>query len=313
MHQFIKDTALELGFDDCGIARAEHLSADAEFMQLWLKEGNHGAMHYLERNFEKRTDPRVLVPGCKSVVVVILNYYHTHAQPAGSPKIARYAWPVTDYHTVIKNKLKLLEKTITDTYGSNIVNDSAQHSFTDSAPVLERRWAQKAGLGWIGKHTQLISNKSGSYCFIGVLMLNADMEYDTPIADRCGTCTRCIDACPTKALNGKSLDARRCISYQTIENKNPIEPEFRELLSGYMLGCDICADVCPWNKKRAIPHSTHELKPTNEISEWNADAWRNLTNEDFNRTFKKSAITRAGYNKLKENIHFVFKNNELSG
>lgn len=311
MHKFIKETAIEIGFDACGIAKATALTEDAEFMQQWLDEGKHGEMHYLARNFEKRTDPRNMVPGCKSVVVVLLNYNPEKLQVDDAPKIARYAYSETDYHSVIKLKLKHLEEKIISKYGQKVINEQNQHSFVDSAPVLERRWAERAGLGWIGKHTQLIAEGLGSYCFIGVLMLNAEMEYDSPVKNRCGSCTLCLKNCPTKALNGKSIDARRCISYQTIELKTSVEPEFKSLLSNRVLGCDICAEVCPWNKKWAKPHQHIELKPTEAILNWTKVDWDNFTQVDFNAAFKLSAIKRAGFQKLKENINFANQNKSI--
>jgi len=306
---FIKQTALSIGFDACGIAKAQVLSSDAAFMQTWLSEGKQGEMSYLNRNFEKRIDPRILVLGCKSVVVLLMNYYPKDAQVQGLPKIAKYAHSEIDYHTVIKNKLKELENIIVTEYGKESINADFQHSFVDSAPVLERRWAQLAGLGWIGKHTQLIAPNIGSYCFIAVLMLNIELEYDKPMPDRCGTCNKCVIACPTKALDGNSLDARRCISYLTIEKKNTVDLEFQKLLSNCIIGCDICADVCPWNKKWAKHHNHTELKPVEEIYNWKNDDWDNLTSEIFKQTFKSSAIKRAGFNKLSENIQLFKKNN----
>lgn len=302
MHNFIKNTAFSLGFDACGIARAEELTEDKAFLRKWLDEGMNGDMQYLARNFEKRTDPRLLVPGCKSVVVVLMNYYPEKTQPQNAPKIARYAYSQVDYHTVLKLKLNELETEIKRTFGENCFNNDCQHLFVDSAPVLERRWAQRAGLGWIGKHTQLIAPGIGSYCFIGILMLNVETEYDKPIADRCGSCTRCIDACPTRALENGSIDARRCISYLTIENKNDIPVEFHDKLSGCVLGCDICTEVCPWNKKWAIPNTHLELNPVKEITQWEKENWEQLTETEFKNVFGTSAIKRAGYPKLIKNI-----------
>ena len=307
MHNFIKQTTLSLGFDACGIAKADVLTDDAEFMQSWLDSGQHGEMGYLARNFEKRTDPRKLVPGCKSIVVLLMNYFPSNKQVVSAPQIAKYAYSETDYHTVIKVKLNELEKLICAEYGSESVCDFHQHLFVDSAPVLERRWAERAGLGWIGKHTQLIHPGLGSYTFIGILMLNVEMDYDTPIRPRCGTCTRCIDACPTKALSNGSLDARRCISYLTIENKNEIPAEFHSQLSNCALGCDICADICPWNYKWAKPHIHTELSPAHDVLNWNSEIWRQLSEKDFNHTFRHSAIKRAGFSKLKQNIEVVSK------
>jgi epoxyqueuosine reductase len=305
MRNFIKQAALSAGFDACGIAKATVLESDAEFMKQWLAEGRHGEMQYLARNFEKRTDPRELVPGCKSLVVVLLNYFPAQKQNPTAPKIAKYSYSETDYHYVIKAKLTELEQKICDVYGPDIVCANQQHAFVDSAPVLERRWAERAGLGWIGKHTQLIHPGLGSYCFIGVLMLNVETEYDSPIRPACGSCTRCMDACPTNAIYNGTIDARKCISYLTIENKDEIPAEFHSQLSGYALGCDICADVCPWNKKWAKPHEHAELSPVDEALEWNQEAWLQLTEAGFKQTFKKSAIKRAGYNKLKDNIRLA--------
>lgn len=305
MQLFIKQKALEIGFDACGIARAEALNQDALFLNNWLQNQMHADMHYLARNFEKRTNPQVLVPGTKSVVVVLLNYYTHEQQPEDAPRIARYAHSSTDYHTVLKNKLAELELALVLEFGSQIINTQLQHSFVDSAPILERRWAQRAGLGWLGKHTQLIAPKIGSYCFIGILLLNVETEYDEPIKDRCGSCTRCIDACPTQALNGQSLDARKCISYHTIENKNTISAEIVPKLSGCALGCDICAEVCPWNKKWAKPHQHTELKAVEQIYSFQLDDWQDISKDKFDSIFKHSAIKRAGYLKFKENIGII--------
>jgi len=298
----IREAALSLGFEACGIARADELTEDAAFLRSWLDAGMHGEMSYLARNFEKRTDPRILVPGCKSIVVVLMNYYPLEKQLDSAPRIAKYAYSQIDYHTVLKAKLNELEKQICEVYGSESVCSDYQHLFVDSAPVLERRWAERAGLGWIGKHKQLIHPDIGSYCFIGILMLNIETDYDSPIRPRCGSCTHCINACPTKALANGKLDARRCISYLTIENKNDIPAEFQSRLSNCALGCDICADACPWNHKWAKPHSHSELKPVEELFSWDKEAWENLSKQSFDKTFRHSAIKRAGYNKLKQNI-----------
>jgi len=311
MSDFIKQAALSVGFEACGIAKADALTDDAVFMKQWLHDGNHGEMHYLARNFEKRTDPRLLVPDCKSIVVVLLNYYPTEMQNPTAPKIAKYAYSEIDYHTVIKAKLTELEKLVCDKYGADAVHTQNQHTFVDSAPVLERRWAQRAGLGWIGKHTQLIHPGVGSYCFIGVLMLNIELQYDEPIRPSCGGCTRCMDACPTKAINNGTIDARRCVSYLTIENKTEIPQEFHSQLSDCVLGCDICADVCPWNKKWAAPHLHPELAPVPHSADvpamlgWNRSQWEQLSPELFSAAFRKSAIKRAGYLKLKQNLELL--------
>ena len=312
MHNFIKDSALSLGFSACGISKADALTEDAGFLKQWLAEGKNGEMQYLNRNFEKRTDPRQLVPGCKSVVVMLFNYFTDVKQPADAPQIARYAYSQTDYHFIIKAKLQELESKIVTTYGSEVINADVQHSFVDSAPVLERRWAERAGLGWIGKHTQLISPQLGSYFFIAVMMLNVEMEYDTPITDRCGSCTRCIDACPTVALVPHVLDARKCISYQTIEKKTSVDEEIKPLLSNYAFGCDICADVCPWNNKWAIPHQSPELEAIDIFQHWNKADWEQLEAQQFKQVFKNSSIKRAGFNKLKDNIRFLSEDKSQS-
>ncbi|HZK68648.1 MAG TPA: tRNA epoxyqueuosine(34) reductase QueG [Paludibacter sp.] len=303
----IREAALSLGFDACGIAKAVELTEDAVFLQSWLSDGMYGEMGYLARNFEKRTDPRILVPGCKSIVVVLMNYYPLEKQLNSAPKIAKYAYSQTDYHTVLKGKLNELEKHICEVYGSESVCSDYQHMFVDSAPVLERRWAERAGLGWIGKHKQLIHPNLGSYCFIGILMLNIEVDYDSTIHPRCGSCTRCIDACPTKALANGKLDARRCISYLTIENKNDIPTEFHNKLSNCALGCDICADACPWNHKWAKPHSHSELKPVEELFSWDRETWESLSKQSFDQTFRYSSVKRAGYYKLKQNIATIVK------
>ena len=303
MHNFIKQAALSIGFDACGIARAEALPHDAAFMRKWLAEGKHGEMHYLTRNFRKRTDPRALVPDCRSVVALLLNYFPPQQQPPYAPKIAKYAYSAVDYHTVIKDKLRRLEEIITAEYGADCINSVYQHSFVDSAPVLERRWAQRAGLGWIGKNTQLINPDFGSYCFIGILMLNCEVEeYDQPLPNRCGTCICCIKSCPTSALANGSMDARKCLSYLTIELKDEVPEEVGAYHSATILGCDICADVCPWNKKKARPHCHSALTPVPQILNWEKQDWENLNEEDFNTLFRNSAVKRAGFQRLKGNI-----------
>ncbi len=303
---FIKQAAAEVGFDACGITKAEELTEDAAYLKQWLEDGNNGDMHFLERNFEKRTDPRKLTPGCKSVVVVLLNYFPDKLQNPTAPQVAKYAYSSVDYHYVIKEKLKKLEQQITENYGAEMVSPDYQHSFVDSAPVLERRWAQRAGLGWIGRNKMLIHEGLGSFVFIGVLLINEEAEYDNPTRNRCGSCSRCIDSCPTKALTDRGINATRCISYLTIESKHEIEKEYHSKLSNCVLGCDICADVCPWNKKWSKPHMHKELAADylqnneNSFLDWNSDDWSELSEEKFNLEFKKSALKRAGFKRIKE-------------
>ena len=294
MKEFIQKAAFSVGFDACGFAKAEELTDDAAFLNKWLADGMHGDMVFLERNFEKRTNPQVLVPGCKTVIVLLLNFHPERLQATANHKIAKYAYPEVDYHFTIRDMLRQLEQLITQEYDTDCFSSQHQHSFIDSAPVLERRWAQKAGLGWIGKHTQLIAPGFGSSVFIATLMMNREVDScDSPITDRCGSCTRCIDACPTQALQPGILDARRCISYLTIESKSDIPEEARSTFSGYTVGCDICVDVCPWNKKWAIPHQKSSLKPSAQIFEWKEEDWEQATSEQLRTTFRKSAIIRA--------------------
>ncbi len=303
MTEFIKNKALEIGFDACGIAKAELLDEDAAFLKEWLAAGMHGEMSYLERNFERRTDPRVIVEGAQSVIVTLSNFYPEKRQNAEAPQISKYAYSKTDYHTSIKSKLLQLEQAIIEEYGEACFNKEKQHRFVDSAPVLERRWAQRAGLGWIGKNKMLISPTLGSFCFIGVLMINKELEYDSPMPDRCGTCTRCLVACPTGALKaGEGIDARKCISYQTIEKKGDIDEAIRPGLSGWAFGCDICNDVCPWNKTRAKPTANPDFEAVEELFTMDFEAWNKLEQAEFKRMFKHSAVLRAGFNKLKQNI-----------
>ncbi|MDR0370325.1 MAG: tRNA epoxyqueuosine(34) reductase QueG [Prevotellaceae bacterium] len=304
MYDFIKKTAAFVGFDACGIAKAERLDKDAVCVNEWLQNGCHGEMAYLSRNVEKRVDPVLLTPGCRSVVMAALNYYPRKHQNSSAPQIAKYAYSATDYHQVVKEKLSLLEKIIREKYGEHVVSKDFRHCFVDSAPVLERAWAERAGLGWIGKHTQLIVPQTGSYCFLGVLLLNAETHYDKPVKNRCGTCTRCISACPTRALSERGMDARRCLAYLTIEKKGEIPVEFHPKMSNCLTGCDVCADVCPWNKKWATPNTHPELTEA-DFLEWDMDKWQSLSEEDFNRVFKKSAVKRAGYKKIGQNLQVL--------
>lgn len=302
-NQVVKSLALEAGFDACGVAKAERLTEDEAFYKEWLRKSNHGDMFYLERNLDKRLDPQLMVPGCQSIVVVLLNYFPSSIQHPDAPRVAKYAYSNIDYHFVIKEKLTVLEQKIIDKYGESAVANQCQHRFVDSAPVFERRWAQKAGLGWIGKHTQLIHPSLGSYVFIGVLMLNlVTDEYDQPVKDRCGSCTRCLVACPTKALEAGTLDARKCISYLTIESKNEIPEAFHQQLSANIIGCDICADVCPWNKKWARPHSHTTLEPNQHLMKMDDKNWLSIDKATFNTIFKTSAIQRAGFEKISQNL-----------
>ncbi len=309
--QFIKTTALKIGFDACGIAKATRLDEDAERLKKWIKEGNHGEMSYMERNFEKRVDPRVLVEGCKSVIVVLMNYFPQQPTQQSNKKIAKYAISGVDYHYVLKQKLKVLEEKIVESFGEACFNNETQHNFVDSAPILERRWAERAGLGWIGKNKMLINPKIGSYFFIGVLLINKELEYDTPLESRCGNCTRCIDGCPTNALSIENgLDAKKCISYQTIEKKGEIDTKVQKKLSGYIFGCDICQDVCPWNRRKPKPNKHKEFAINDSLSLLTNGNLDDISNGEFKRKFKNTAFARAGLKKLKQTISYIDETNK---
>ena len=262
---FIKSTAHKLGFDYCGIARAEKLDKEAKYLEEWLKKGYHGKMQYMENYFDLRTDPTKLVPGAKSVITLLLNYFPEEIQKEGVPKISKYAYGF-DYHEVIKAKLKTFLQLIRENIG-----DITGRGFTDSAPVLERSWAQRSGLGWVGKNGNLITKENGSFFFIATLITDLELEADNPfIKDYCGTCTKCIEACPTDAiLPDKVINGSKCISYFTIELKEMLIPEkMKGQFENNLFGCDICQDVCPWNRF-SKPTTTPEFKPINEVLNYN--------------------------------------------
>ncbi|MBK0379184.1 tRNA epoxyqueuosine(34) reductase QueG [Mucilaginibacter segetis] len=299
--KLIKAEAEKLGFMFCGIAKAEFLEDEAPKLESWLSKGMHGEMHYMENHFDKRLDPRLLVDGAKSVISLGLNYYNNNIQiDITSPKISKYAYGV-DYHSVIKDKLKQLLNTINTEIGE--VNGRA---FVDSAPVLDKAWAKKAGLGWIGKNANLISKKTGSFFFLAELIIDLELEYDIkPTADHCGSCTRCIDACPTDAIVGPYVvDGSRCISYLTIELKNEIPNEFKGKMDNWMFGCDICQDVCPWNRFSVL-NSEPAFIPPPELSQFNKSDWDEITSETFKKVFKNSAVKRTRFEGLKRNIKFL--------
>ncbi len=298
---FIKQRAFELGFDSVGIARAEFLENEAPRLEQWLNKGYHGKMKYMENHFDKRLDPRLLVPGAKSVIVFTHNYFPSKKQSEDTYQIAKYAYG-EDYHHVLKRKLYQLVEQMQKTAG-----EFQFRIFTDSAPVLEREWARRAGLGWIGKNSLLLQPKKGSYFFLAEIILDLELIYDTPsLFDRCGRCTRCIDACPTEAiLPDRQIDARKCISYLTIELRDEILPdEFKVKWQDWIFGCDICQDVCPWNSF-SLAHQEPDLEPLPGLLEMKKDDWENLTRPVFKKLFKKSAISRTGYKGLMRNIRFL--------
>ena len=298
--QMIKAEAKRLGFVDCGIAKAEFLEEEAPRLEEWLKRGYHGEMRWMENHFDKRLDPRKLVDGAKSVVSVILNYYPEETQKdPKAPKIAKYAYG-EDYHLVIKRKLQALMEFISEEVGE--VNGRA---FTDSAPVMDRAWAERAGLGWTGKHTLLLTKGVGSFYLIGELIIDLELEPDVPVSNHCGSCTKCIDACPTDAIIASQLiDATKCISYLTIELKDQISGEFKPQMEGWAFGCDICQDVCPWNRF-SKPTEVDEFAAHPDMLEMTQKDWEEITEDVFKKIFKKSAVKRAKYAGLKQNIDFL--------
>jgi epoxyqueuosine reductase len=299
--QFVKQSAARLGFDFCAVATAAFLDEDARRLENWLGKGMHGSMAYMENYFDLRTDPRKLVPGARSVITLLLNYYPEEVQQGTAPKISKYAYG-NDYHDVIRKKLHELIAELREKLG-----DFAGRGFVDSAPVLERAWAQKSGLGWIGKNGNLINKEKGSFFFIATLITDLDLVADDPYAkDYCGSCTRCIDSCPTDAiLPDKAVDGSKCISYFTIELKDALIPgQLKGKFDNWAFGCDTCQDVCPWNRF-STPHKNPELKPIPEILSFNERDWEELTEESFKIIFKNSHLKRTKYAGLKRNLKFI--------
>ncbi|MCY1532326.1 Epoxyqueuosine reductase [compost metagenome] len=299
--RMIKAEALRLGFMACGIAKAAFLEEEAPRLEQWLTRNHQGEMQYMENYFDKRLDPRQLVEGAKSVVSLSLNYYTPHTQQDPSaPKISKYAYG-QDYHEVIKEKLKALMHFIREEIGE--VNGRC---FVDSAPVMDKAWAQRSGLGWRGKNSNLISKQAGSFFFLAELIIDLELEYDAPFsADHCGSCTRCIDACPTNAIVAPyTVDGSKCISYLTIELKNEIPAYFSGKMDNWMFGCDICQDVCPWNRF-STPHEEVAFQPAEELLELKQRDLYEITEEVFKRVFRKSAVKRTKFSGLKRNIEFL--------
>ncbi len=295
----IREEALRLGFLSCGISRAEFLEEEAPRLEGWLNRNMHGEMSYMANHFDKRLDPRLLVDGAKSVVSLLLNYYPENSQKDPSYKLSKYAYG-QDYHHVIKEKLRRLLSFITDNIG-----EVHGRAFVDSAPVLDKAWAAKSGLGWIGKHSNLLTQQVGSFYFIAELILDLELSYDHPVTDHCGTCTACLDACPTEAIIAPYVvDGSKCISYFTIELKNEIPSEVKGKFEDWIFGCDICQDVCPWNRF-SKSHNEPLFDPHPELLGMNARDWKELSEDVFSRVFEKSPVKRAGFNGLKRNINFV--------
>jgi len=297
--KLIKDEAQRLGFMSCGISKAGFLEQEAPRLESWLNKNMHGEMAYMENHFDKRLDPTLLVPGAKSVVSLLLNYYPDEKQREDTYKISKYAYG-TDYHFVIKDKLKELLEFINANIG-----EVAGRAFVDSAPVLDKAWAAKSGLGWIGKNSNLLTKQVGSFYFIAELIIDLDLEYDTPVTDHCGSCTACIDACPTNAIvDAHVVDGSKCISYFTIELKNELPSFAQDKMDDWMFGCDVCQDVCPWNRF-SKPHNESLFDPNPEILKYSKSEWKELTQEVFSTLFKKSPVKRTKFKGLERNINFL--------
>ena len=295
----IKAEAKRLGFLSCGISKAQFLEAEAPRLEKWLNNNMHGEMQYMENHFDKRLDPTKLVEDSKSVISLLLNYYPSEVQNSESYKLSKYAFG-TDYHFVIKDKLKSLLNFIQDEIG-----DVSGRAFVDSAPVLDKAWAAKSGLGWIGKHSNLLTQQVGSFYFIAELIIDLDLEYDLPTTDHCGTCTACIDACPTQAITEPYVvDGSKCISYFTIELKENIPTEFKGQFDDWMFGCDVCQDVCPWNRF-SKSHNEPLFNPNPELLSMTKKDWEEITEDVFKKIFKDSAVKRTKFSGLKRNIQFL--------
>ena len=296
----IKTEATRLGFLSCGISKAEFLEKEAPRLEKWLNQNMHGEMQYMENHFDKRLDPTKLVQGSKSVISLLLNYYPFQEQKdKTAPKISKYAYG-KDYHFVIKDKLKALLNFIQEEIG-----EVQGRAFVDSAPVLDKAWATRSGLGWIGKNSNLLTQQIGSFYFIAELIVDLELEYDMPTKDHCGSCTACIDACPTQAIvEPYVVDGSRCISYFTIELKDNIPLEFKGKFDNWMFGCDICQDVCPWNRF-SKPHREPLFNPHPELLEMSRKEWEEITDDIFKKVFKNSAVKRTKFSGLKRNINFL--------
>lgn len=297
----IKNKAYELGFMLCGISKAEFMDQEARWLESWLNNGYNGEMAYLNNYFDLRTDPSKLVPDAKSVISLAYNYYNnTETLNSEEPKISMYAYG-RDYHKVVKKKLVMLFD-----YIRSLAGDIDGRTFVDSAPVLEKSWASRSGLGWIGKHSMLIHPKKGSHFFLGEIILDLELLYDGPMRDYCGTCTRCIDACPTEAIpeEGYYINGSKCISYLTIELRNAIPESFENKMDGWAFGCDICQQVCPWNKFSS-PHEDPDFFPKPDLLNLPKNTWSEITEAQFDKVFMGSPVKRTKYAGFKRNVQFL--------
>ena len=304
--QIIHDLARKCGFDYCGISKAQELSNDAIQLEKWLNNGYHGKMKWMENHFEKRINPTKLVPDSKSVISLLYNYYPETNFDDQKLKISKYAYG-KDYHFVIKSKLKEFMSLIQDEIGQ-----VSGRVYVDSAPVLDRAWAAKSGLGWIGKNSMLITKQKGSFYFIAEIIIDLELTPDNPTTDHCGSCRACIDACPTDAIiDNKVIDSNKCISYLTIELKDQIPSSFKDKMEGWAFGCDICQDVCPWNRF-STPNKDEQFQSHPKLKELHKNEWTELTEEVFKDVFKKSALKRAGYMKFSNNLTYTKNVNKNS-
>jgi epoxyqueuosine reductase len=297
--RIIKTEAKRLGFLSCGMSKAEFLEDEAPRLEAWLNKNMHGEMRYMENHFDKRLDPTKLVPGAKSVISLLYNYYPSEFQREDSYKISKYAYG-QDYHFVIKKKLKSLLQYIQEEIG-----EVHGRVFVDSAPVLDKAWAVRSGLGWMGKHSNVLTKQTGSFYFIAELIVDLELEYDTPVTDHCGSCTACIDACPTQAIvDPYVVDGSKCISYFTIELKEELPNSYKGKFDDWMFGCDVCQDVCPWNRF-SKSHNEPLFNPDDRLLNYSKNEWQELTQEVFQEIFRKSAVKRTKYEGLKRNIKFL--------
>ena len=297
--ELIKNEAKRLGFISCGISRAEFLEDEAPRLEKWLKMKMNGEMKYMENYFEKRLDPTKLVDDAKSIISLTYNYYPEDLQNKEAPKVSKYAYGM-DYHYVIKEKLNFFLTFIKDKIG-----DVHGRAFVDSAPILEKAWAAKSGIGWVGKNSNLITKQVGSFYFLAELIVDLDLDYDRIESDHCGQCTACIDSCPTEAIaQPYVVDGSKCISYFTIELKENIPQEFKGKFDDWVFGCDVCQDVCPWNKF-SKPHKEPLFQSSSELMKMSRDEWNEITEETFNKIFKDSAVKRTGYKGLTRNLNFI--------
>jgi len=302
--QLIKQLALKLGFSFCGISKADCLSAEAPRLETWLKQSMHGEMSYMENHFDMRLDPRLLVPGAKSVVSFLYNYFPDPqlSVAGGALKVSKYAWG-EDYHYVVKDKLKLLMQQLTEHIGA-----IEGRAFVDSAPVLEKAWAKKSGLGWVGKNANLINKKQGSFFFIAELIIDLELEPDGPVTDHCGTCRACIDACPTEAIvEPYVVDGSKCISYFTIELKKELPAEWISKMDGWLFGCDVCQDVCPWNRFSVV-NAEPRFTPREHLLNMSSGDWQDLSEEVFAQLARRSPLKRKGLDGLRRNASLIGAN-----